>query len=68
MLHSTGIFTLPVSCLKEPPPTLKVRDIKEWYVDYLVEMMSNDDQGELTSPLLVVASVGKSDQISYLYL
>ena len=59
-MHFTGIFALPVSTLREPSPTLQVRDVKDWYVDYLVELMSTNDQEDLTAPLLVIASVCKT--------
>ena len=49
--HCAGSFTLPISCLKDPPATLKVRDMKEWYIEYLAEMLANDDQEDLASPL-----------------
>ena len=57
----TGTFTLPISCLRNPPPQLRVRDIKEWYIDYLVNLLEKDDHEELTAPLLVIASVGPAE-------
>ena len=33
-----------VSALREPPPSLKVRDVKQWYVDYLADLLSEDDR------------------------
>ena len=47
--------------MKEPPLALKVRDVKEWYVDYLAETLMDNDQEELAGPLLVIASVSKSE-------
>ena len=37
--------------------------MKEWYVDYLVQMLldENNDHEDLTAPLLVIASVSKSE-------
>jgi hypothetical protein len=37
--------------------------VKEWYVDYLAEMLSNfeEDHEDLTAPLLVIASVTKEE-------
>ena len=37
--------------------------MKEWYVDYLVQMQldENKDHEDLTAPLLVIASVSKSE-------
>lgn len=56
-----GTFTVPISNLRDPPSSLKVRDVKGWYVDYLVGLLSTNDQEDLTLPLLVLASVGKTD-------
>ena len=58
-----GVFTLPVSTLRDPPPYLKVREVKLWYVDYLAKMLVEEDSDheDLTAPLLVVASVSQSD-------
>ena len=52
-----------MSQLKDPPEYLRIRDIKPWYVNYLADMMetSHGDHEDLTSPLLVVASVNKQD-------
>ena len=47
--------------MREPPADLKVRDVKQWYVEYLSELLGEDDQEELASPLLVISSVGKSE-------
>lgn len=58
-----GTYQIPVELLQDPPTFLKIRDVKEWYVDYLVEMLrtTEDDHEDLTAPLLVVASVKKED-------
>ena len=61
VLYIPGTLTLPTSALREPPPNLKVRDVKQWYVDYLAEKLTMDDKEVLASPLLVVASVGKEE-------
>ena len=60
---NAGVYNLPVASLKEPPPFLRVREVKSWYVDYLAEMLLEDkgDHEDLTAPLLVIASVGKQD-------
>lgn len=52
------VFSLPVDSLRDPPPHLRVRDVKEWYVDYLVGMLLEEDgdHEDLTAPLLVIAS------------
>lgn len=36
-----------------------MRDVKQWYVEYLAEKLTVDDKE--SSPLLVVASVGKEE-------
>ena len=59
LMNSAGAFTLPFASLNEPSPTLQVRDVKDWYVEYLADMLAEDDQEELASPLLVIASVTK---------
>ncbi len=58
-----GTYQIPVELLQEPPTFLQIRDVKQWYVEYLVEMLSTTegDHEDLTSPLLVVASVKKED-------
>ena len=52
-----------MSALEPPPVYLQVRDVKDWYVDYLVKMLleEEDDHEDLTSPLLVLASVDKRE-------
>ena len=49
--------------MREPPPYLRVREVKEWYVDYLMTMLleEENDHENLTAPLLVLASVTKAD-------
>lgn len=56
-----GVHSLPVHKLQLPPQHLQVREVKEWYVDYLVGMLSEekDDHEDLTAPLLVIASADK---------
>ncbi len=57
----TGVFSLPVNTLQDPPGFLRVREVKDWYVDYLANMLHEDkgDHEDLTAPLLVIASVNK---------
>ena len=57
------MFNLPVDSLRDPPPHLRVREVKEWYVDYLAGMLLEEegDHEDLTAPLLVIASVSKSE-------
>ena len=62
-MDSIGTYQIPIHLLQEPPPVLMIREMKPWYVEYLVEMMgsSEGDHEDLTSPLLVTASVKKED-------
>lgn len=57
----TGVFSIPVTALHDPPALLRVREVKDWYVDYLAGMLLEDksDHEDLTAPLLVIASVEK---------
>ena len=57
------MYDIPVQQLREPPQYLRVREVKAWYVDYLVGMLSGDidDHEDLTAPLLVLVSVVKAD-------
>jgi len=52
-----------VALLREPPQYLRVREMKAWYVDYLVSKMldDKDDHEDITAPLLVIASVSKGE-------
>lgn len=54
---------MPISVLQSPSPDYQVREVKEWYIDYLADMLSkeDDDHEDLTAPLLVVASVNATD-------
>ena len=52
-----GVFTLPVSALRNPPPYLRVREVKNWYVDYLATLLTNEDAEDLTAPFMLVVSV-----------
>lgn len=58
ILALAGVFSLPVDSLRDPPPHLRVRDVKEWYVDYLVGMLLEEDgdHEDLTAPFLIIAS------------
>ena len=38
-LSIAGVYSLPVSSLQNPPQHLQVREVKEWYVDYLMGML-----------------------------
>lgn len=40
-----------------------MREVKDWYVDYLANMLHEDKGGheDLTAPLLVIASVSKDE-------
>ena len=51
-----------VFTLTGPPPYLKVREVKQWYVDYLPMLLKEDgDHEDLTALLLVIASVTQCD-------
>ena len=62
-----GTYSLNIDSLREPPEYLKIREVKEWYVELLMKMLEGDtqegydDYEELTAPLLVVCSVSKQD-------
>ena len=70
----TGVYTLPVSMLREPPRYLRIRQIKEWYVEFLTKMLMDEgaDHEDITAPLLVIASVPKEEfrqkKTEYVYL
>jgi hypothetical protein len=59
--YHIGTFTIPFETLRDPPEYLRIRDVKEWYVDHLMGMLSQelDDHEDLTAPMLVVSSVPK---------
>ena len=59
-LHA-GIFTLPIENLRDPPAYLRIREFKEWYVDYLATLLLNEDAEDLTAPFVVVASVSAAE-------
>lgn len=56
-----GTFTINVDNLQDPPDYLRVREVKEWYVNLLIQMFEeeSEDHEELTAPLLVICSVPK---------
>lgn len=58
----TGTFAVPVDALLDPLDYLRIRDVKQWYVNHLVDMLGRevDDHEDLTAPMLVVASVDKN--------
>lgn len=58
-----GTHDIPVDQLRDSPAYMKVRDVKDWYVNYLADELRKDnhDLEELTAPLLVVASTTKED-------
>ena len=59
----TGVYDLPIDLLREPPDYLRVREVKEWFVEYLVDMLKEEesDHEDLTAPLLVIASCSKGE-------
>ncbi len=44
--------------LSEPPQYLRVREIKEWYVDFLINKLMDEggDHKDMTAPLLYYES------------
>lgn len=56
-----GTFSVCVEQMRPPQDQLRVLDVKQWYVDHLVDMISeeDDDHEDLTAPMLVIASVPK---------
>ena len=62
-IFTLGTYQINVNQLQEPPEYLRVREVKDWYVDLLGEMLAEEagDHEDLTAPLLVVASVTKED-------
>lgn len=59
--YYAGTFELPVSSLRDPPSELRVREVKKWYVDHLVNILTKDDLEDMTAPFLVIASIGPSE-------
>ena len=49
--------------MKNPSPEFQVRDVKEWYVEFLATLLEeeNNDHEELTAPLVVIASIKAAD-------
>ena len=62
-IFTLGTYQINVNQLQEPPEYLRVREVKDWYVDLLGEMLAEEagDHEDLTAPLLVVAPVTKED-------
>ena len=63
LTYISGTYDLPINQLRDPPQCMRVRDVKEWYVNYLADELCKDhhDHEELTAPLLVLASTTKED-------
>lgn len=63
MYAITGTYNITLEQLRNPSPLLRVRDVKEWYVEYLAEEFrkENNDHEEMTAPLVVIANVTKED-------
>lgn len=61
-----GTFSLSITNLREPPEYLRIREVKEWYVELLMKILEGNEEGcedyeELTAPLLVICSVDKQE-------
>ncbi len=57
------MYDLSFDLLKEPSDYYQVREVKEWFVQYLVNMLKEEetDHEDLTDPLLVIASCSVND-------
>jgi len=59
-----GNYIVNVEQLRDPPDILRIREVRDWYVEFLMKMFEGDgdsqqDYEELTAPLLVVCSENK---------
>ncbi len=56
LLFIAGVYDLSFDLLKEPSDYYQVREVKEWFVQYLVNMSKEEetDHKDLTDPLLVI--------------
>ena len=54
-------FNIPIENLRDPPAYLRVREVKDWYVDFLTTLLLNEDAEDLTAPFMVKASVSPSE-------
>ena len=63
ILSIIGEFNIDMEKLSDPPDYLRIRDVKELYMNFIAEGLKDEenDHEELTSPLLVIASVNKSE-------
>ena len=63
IVHILGTFDVSMDNLQDPPDHLRVREVKEWYVELLMKMLKEEaqDHEDLTAPLLVVCSATKDD-------
>ena len=63
LVYGIGVYDLPIDSLREPPDYLRVREVKEWFVEHLVGMLKAEDSDheDLTAPLLVIASCTKEE-------
>lgn len=63
VLYEIGVYNLPIDLLREPPDYLRVREVKEWFVKYLADMLREEesDHEDLTAPLLVIVSCDKDE-------
>ena len=59
-----GTYNISIDQLCNPNPLLRVRDVKEWCVEYLAEEFKKENNGheEMTAPLVVPANVTKELQ------
>ena len=65
----TGVFDVPVAKLVEPPPSLRVREVEEWYVKMLEDMIASEhgDHEDLTAPLLAIVSLPSKNFLAFVH-
>ena len=58
-----GTYNVSLDQLNSPSPLLRVREVKEWFVEYLAEELKkeNNDHEEMTAPLVIIAKVTKEE-------
>ena len=58
-----GTYNISLDQLRNPSPLLKVRDVKEWYVEYLAEEFKKEknDHEEMTASLVVIGNVTREE-------
>ncbi len=44
MLHISGTHDLSIDQLRDPPECMRVREVKDWYVQYLADELRRDNR------------------------